>query len=82
MISESQLREVCRNIKQKYNAFLRNGFVLAAFGSTLIYNLYLDKVFNSLLLLSAVLRAVDRSGKVSSGRPVLSTLKTIPTAKC
>ena len=81
MICESQLREVCRNIKQKYNAFLRNGFVLAAFGSTLINNLYLDKVSNCLLLLSVVLRAIDRSGKVYSGRPVLSSLKTTPTAK-
>ena len=44
MIPESQLRQVCRNTKQKYDAFQLNGFVMPAFSSTIINNLYLDKV--------------------------------------
>ena len=44
VISESQLRQVCRNTKQKYEAFQRNGFVLPTFTSSIVNNLYLDKV--------------------------------------
>ena len=44
VISESQLRQVCRNTKQNYEAFQRNGFVLPTFSSSILNNLYLDKV--------------------------------------
>ena len=44
MISESQLRTVCKNIRHLYDAFISNGFVLASFGSTLINHLYLENV--------------------------------------
>ncbi len=44
MIPESRHRQVCRNTKQNYDAFQLNGFVIPNFSSTIINNLYLDKV--------------------------------------
>lgn len=46
MISENELRQVVRNVKHKYNAMQRNGFVVPAQTSTIVNNAYLDKVSN------------------------------------
>ena len=60
VISESQLRQVCRNTKQKYEAFQRNGFVLPTFTSSIVNNLNLDKV--------SITAALKKTCMVGKGR--------------
>ena len=54
---------ICKNIKQKYEVFQRNGFVLPARKSTMVNNNYLEAVstLSFLQLLSCVTDSEQRN---------------------